>query len=417
MDFLQYVDARRVTLVRAAVLLGVAESEAPRIVDATLLENAWDVERSSYPDPDVYAALVRNAAEESSRPPDDDEPGAAVRRALADTDPTVRRVAVLAYFAHLIPHETAEALDVPAPDVSALEAEARDAIGARTEENARELMVLASDTVEIGTLKPLQRPARDTRWAALAGVGGVLVCVLAIAALVGGGATPAPPPNGPLRDNQVPSLFGYDVPSARRLLSGRGLEVGLKASPACEPVGLVVGTDPPLGTRVDDGDTVTLLTASPYGYSCEQVYRARSDAWDFLGFAAGRRPAPAFAAHVEAVVDGTPIRLTRPQARDPENWGDPSALTLLADAMAQVYDVPDSPIYRTPSLDADVLVPPPRRCGIARPQGTAHRQALTLTLAVYNVGPYLCPLRLDVYRTPAGAIDVVALYTAQPLTS
>ena len=157
------------------------------------------------------------------------------------------------------------------------------------------------------------------------------------------------------------------------------------------------------------------MTATPLGFSCNEMYANRSDAWEFLAFASGRGAPPRFTARVAVLVDGSaPVFLRRDQAADPVSWGEPSVLTTLADAIGQVYDVPGSAAYRSPSLDASLARQPARKCGVDRPLGTAGREALSMLIYVRNVGPYLCPLTLDLYRT-GDAIDTVALYTPKAL--
>ncbi len=409
MDFQEYVAARRTLLVRGAVLLGAAESAALRIVDDTLLGKASRIRRASDPDPDVYAAVLRATTSESSRTPDGPGPGLEVRRVLATTEPTTRAVAVLAFHADLTPAETGAALGLDVRQVTALEGEARRALGVDDDVSARELMGLAAATIELGQLPDLVRPDPRARWPIVAG----LVAIACVVATVAWSRSPDEKPDGPLADDQVPSLFGYDAPSATKLLTGRGLEVLERPAASCEPEGLVVGSDPTLGAHVDKGDTVMIMTATPLGFSCHEAYTNRSDAWEFLAFASGRGASPRFADRVAVLVDGSgPVFLRRDQAADPASWGNPSVLTTLEDALGQVYDVPGSAAYRTPSLDASLARQPARKCGVHRPLGTAGREALSMLIYVRNVGPYLCPLTLDLYRT-GDAIDTVALYTAK----
>ncbi len=58
MDPRKYVDARWSALVRAAVLLGASESEAPAIVQRVLDDNQRQIKRAEDPDPLVHRALA-----------------------------------------------------------------------------------------------------------------------------------------------------------------------------------------------------------------------------------------------------------------------------------------------------------------------------------------------------------------------
>ena len=50
----------------------------------------------------------------------------------------------------------------------------------------------------------------------------------------------------------------------------------------------MLGSDPPTGTRVREGATVTVRTAVPSDVYCQALFLARADAWDFVSFALGR---------------------------------------------------------------------------------------------------------------------------------
>lgn len=410
MEFEQYVAARRVPLVRAAVLLGADPARAADLVDRTLTRCAARIGRSADPDPLVHAALLAALPEEPAPPPDGDEPGHDVRRSLAALDPRRRAVAVLAFHADLTPHETADALGVPASEVSGLEGEVRRSLEAYDGLRARELMMRAADSVEVPLLAPLPRPARRKRWPVVAGAAAGVAALALATALFGGGGSAEPP--GGLDEDQVPSLFGFQVGEATTLLSSRGLEVEQQMGPSCDPPGTVIGTDPPTGTRVEEGDTVAVVSAFPSGYSCMAKFLDRTRAWEFLDFAAGRGQAPPFAPTVDVVVDGSePVTLTAREAADPERWGDASVLTEVAAALSEVYDVPGSAVYRTPQLSAATTRPPRVSCGVPRPPSTGRRQALSLSVGVRGAD-YRCPLVVDLYRRH-GAIDAVVLYTAK----
>ena len=409
MDFQEYVAARRTALVRAAVLLGVAEVVAPKIVREVLLQEAGRVERLADPDPVVLAALVVAARSESARLPEGDEPGLAVRRALAGMDPTEREVAVLAFHADLTPHEEAAALELELDAVVALEATARQTLSAPDGVAARELMMLAADTVPRPPGDAIVRPTHRARWPAIAAV------AVAAVALTAAAVTATTGPDPVLDDDQVPSLFGYDAEAAKALLAERGLRVEQRRTRVCEVVETVVGSEPGTGARFEPGDTVTIWTAVPSDPFCMARYPARLDAWKFLHWAAGRGPTPEFADAVDVVVDGSdPVTLTGDQATDRKRWGDPGVLTLLADSLEEVYAVPGTTTYRTPRLDAQLTEPPLTNCGVPRPASTGAQQALSMSLSLQQAGPEDCPVTLDLYRVE-GAIDTVVLYTEKDL--
>ena len=405
MDFQEYVAARRTSLVRAAVLLGAAEVVASRLVRETLLREADRIERLGDPDPAVFPALVVATSVETSRLPTGDGPGFDIRRTLASMAPTQRAIAVLAFHADLTPHETADALGLDLDTVNALEASARNALRAADSAAARDLMMLAGGTIPPPPGDAIVRPVRSARWPVVAAVA-VVALGLTAAAVVG-----APGPDPVLDDDQIPSLFGYDAADAGRLLADRGLSVDQRRTRACDVVGLVVGSDPPVGARFREGDTVTIRTAVPSDVFCMARFPARSAAWDFVHWAVGRGRVPEFADDVDVIVDGSdPVRLTAREAADQDRWGDPGVLTTLEDAADAVYEVPGTPEYRVPQLEAALTVPPLRNCGVDRPVRTGDRIAVSFSVAIRVDGPYRCPLTIDLYRTD-GAIDTVVLYT------
>jgi hypothetical protein len=406
MDFDEYVAARRRSLVRAAVLLGLREGAAASAADRALTVSARRIRRLGDPDPVVFARLASLPTPQPAAPPDGPGREAATRRALAGLDEPARRVAVLSYLADLAPHETADALGLSREDVHRLEREVRTALAAPDDATARELLLAASESIALPWLPPLVPPRRRAPGAALAAAAVAVVAVAGAAIAL----ADAPADDVVLSEDQVPSLFGYDVASARRLLTDRGLEVTERRAPACDPLGLVVGTDPPTGVRVVEGDSVALLTASPADYSCLTKYADRSDAWDFLGFAAGRAEAPPFADRVAVVVDGSePVSLSGAEAADRDRWGDPSVLTAITDVLEEVADLPDSPVYRTPDLSAVRVTPPSARCGIPRPDAFRGREALSLVITLRGRSD-TCAFTVDLYRR-GEAIDAVVLYT------
>jgi hypothetical protein len=109
---------------------------------------------------------------------------------------------------------------------------------------------------------------------------------------------PERPPTDRLRDDQVPSLFGYDGATARALLEDRGLVVTLKQRRACEVLDRVLGSIPPAGAPYRSGDGIVVYTSLPADVECLSNYTDRETAWRMLDFANGRGAAPEFADRV-----------------------------------------------------------------------------------------------------------------------
>jgi RNA polymerase sigma-70 factor (sigma-E family) len=150
MEFEEYVAARRVALVRSAVLLGCPPVDAEDVVQTALLKcyRSWRrVQRADQPDAYVYRVLVNTFRDARARrwrgelptgnlpdePTDAPDPttGLAVRRALAAMSPAHREVLVLRYYADLSERDTAAALGV--------------AVGTVKSRTARALAALAAD--------------------------------------------------------------------------------------------------------------------------------------------------------------------------------------------------------------------------------------------------------------------------------
>jgi hypothetical protein len=229
----------------------------------------------------------------------------------------------------------------------------------------------------------------------------VAIGLAVVAAAVGAGLTYRPPPQ------PMPSLFALDGSQAQQLLEDQGYDVLLRPARSCEPEGLVLESDPPPGTRIREGSTVTVRTAVPSDAFCQSLFLTRADAWDFVSFALGG-DAPPFADTVRVFVSGSsPRTLTGQQASDRGRWDD--AFDLIATAAHRAAPTPTG----MPSLRVDVTIPPDLWCDVPRPTETGRRFALRLQIdarqARNDVG---CPLTVDLYRSER-VIDTVVVYPAR----
>ena len=181
----------------------------------------------------------------------------------------------------------------------------------------------------------------------------------------------------------------------------------LRPARSCEPEGLVLESDPPAGTRVQEGATVTVRTAVPSEAFCQALFLARADAWDFVSFALGG-DAPTFAGTVRLFVRGsTPRTFTGQEAADGDRWDE--AFDLIATAAHRAAPTSSG----MPALRVDVTIPPDLWCDVPRPPETGGRFALRLQIdprqARNDVG---CPLTVDLYRSER-VIDTVVVYPAR----
>jgi hypothetical protein len=255
---------------------------------------------------------------------------------------------------------------------------------------------LVHDALERRITGGRDRRGRAGRFVAL-GVVGLVVAV--------GAAVAYRPPPEPM-----PSLFGLDGSEAQELLEDQGYDVLLRPARACEPEGLVLGSDPAAGELVRPGATVTVRTAVTYGPHCDAFSSFRSDAWQFVGFALGG-PSPEFARTVTIVVDSwDPWHLDHVAAVDTARWGD---LMPMIAAAARAAAPTESGM---PRLTARTGMVPMSLCGVPHPDGTWGRSVLRIEIDPRSEGDQRgCPLTIDLYRRSDQAIDGVVVYTAKDL--
>jgi hypothetical protein len=246
------------------------------------------------------------------------------------------------------------------------------------------------------------------RWPAGAAVLGALIAVGVVVALT----RPDPPPEDHLRSDQMPSLFGFDGPTAEHYLRELGLEVDLRPFRSCEVMDRVVAVDPPPGTTYDEGDRVTVFTAIPADVTCLTNYVDRVLAWDWLDFALGHGAAPPLAGRVFVYPgDGRRLVLDGTEAADRATWDDSGVLAAVARAAADVSLVRDHPLsYAVPAIRVVDVSEGLGRCGVPEPAVAGSSDAIAvLVRAAERSG---CPLRLELYRDRAGRVEAVALYPA-----
>lgn len=289
-----------------------------------------------------------------------------------------------------------------------------------TETEVRDLLQAAADMFEVrdvATPVPLHRRRRSALVAAAAAV---LVTVASLGVVgLRRPMTERPPSDRPthrpvatthpLADDQVPSVFGYDAASARRLLESRGLRVDLREvrRPCSGDEGRALRTDPPLGTRFDDGDAVTLVVGAiepTHGCTGLVAQRWRPEAWQLVDFANGRGPVPAHTDLVTLSVNGTSMDVTGEDFADPTAWPTceregphcpGSALDVLAEASQDVlhWSAGKRSGWRGPGLSTLFLKPSTVRIWVGIPEDGI-------------VGPQWY---LDVTPDATGAIRRVAL--------
>ncbi len=253
---------------------------------------------------------------------------------------------------------------------------------------------LVYDALERAVLK-LPAPTRSP-WPFVA------VVLVGLAVTVGVVLTqdPAPEP--------MPSLFGSTGERAAAQLEDAGYEVVLRQVRECEPMGLVVNTEPQAGDLVVAGSTVSVFTAVPSGVQCDAEYGARADAWEFLDFAITGEREPAFARTVTVVIDGVEGEpRSGVDAASSERW------RALREMVAAQSVLPAGTSTGLPLLTVTQGVPPPATCSTPRPPSAGDRSTLRLQVDARVPGEELgCPLTIDLYRDSEQVIDGVVIYSA-----
>jgi len=249
---------------------------------------------------------------------------------------------------------------------------------------------------------------RGRRWPAVAGLALAVAAVGTVVTLT----RPEPPPADHLRDDQMPSLFGYDGATASALLEKRGLDVQQRPFRSCEVRDRVVASEPAAGAEVGRGDHVVVYTALPADVSCLTDYGDRELAWQLLDWANGHAPAPSFAPRVWVYPSDGPAQiLSGTDAADPGSWRGSEVLAALRKASADVALVQEHPLtYAVPAIriirPSDGL----GRCGVPDPSvaGTAD----VVAFIVRSADRTGCPLRVELYRDQERRIESVVLYSA-----
>lgn len=184
-----------------------------------------------------------------------------------------------------------------------------------TDTDARRLLALAADTIEVSPVATVTPLPRRPRWTPFVAAAAVLALVAGSTWWLGRPDSPDPAP----ATSAVPSVFGYDAATAQRVLEDAGFEVDTTPDPICSEVpGRAVGTTPPPGTRTE-GPISLRVTAVPSSGRCSTGWR--SEAWQLVDFAQGLGPGPDWAPTVTLRVDEEPsVVLTRDDVADPDRW-------------------------------------------------------------------------------------------------
>ena len=344
----EYVDARWSALVRAAVLLGASEAEAPDLVRQVLADNQRRIRRAKDPDPLVHRAL-----------------------------------------AAAIPHSE------------------QTRFGAEQDlETRREMLIDDAEEPAPAPVGPPPRPDHPRRWPLVAAVAAAAALVAVAVTAAATTRHTDDRPGDTLRADQVPSLFGYDAAAATAMLSRRGLHVTLQPFRACEVQDRVVGTDPPTGTTYKPGDPITVYASIPANITCLTDYQDIAAGWQFLDFANNRGSAPPFSDRVVVYYSDGPGTVVR-HAEDAARWEGTGVLDAVRRATGRVALVDDDPLtYAVPRLEVRSATDSTPGCGAPNVAGQGEALSVIIDAPADRTS---CPIRVDLFRS-SGLIDAVVLY-------
>jgi hypothetical protein len=193
-----------------------------------------------------------------------------------------------------------------------------------TETEARHLLQQAADTIEVAPAA-LPQPTRGRRRHVILGAAAAAALIaggLGLAGLQRHGSTPVAPTPGDRVS--VPSVFGYDVTGAGRLVTAAGLHPVTHRLRTCGEVsGRALRTRPAAGTRLSAGSSVTLVVAAG-GLPCPgpvPPFADREQPWRLVDLATGSGPTPSFADRVVLRVNHQkPVTVSGVAAVDPDAW-------------------------------------------------------------------------------------------------
>lgn len=289
-----------------------------------------------------------------------------------------------------------------------------------TDEATRELLHGAAETIDVPA-RVVVPPARRT-WPALVAVASAvaMVAVGVGVALRPDGTAPPPPgdatssttadaaadpyagdPTFHLGPDQVPSVQGLSVDAAISMLAATGFQVEVQDRPSCWP-GRALGTEPALGSLVEPGATVTVLS----GDGSRRCLAEQVPDFALLDFLAGTGPAPQFANKVSIYQDFDDASVISGQeAADPASWPLRDVITRVLDTV--VYD--DGEFHPAAIKVGDD--PDDFSCGEPEPLGvTGDGEAFALSpWQVGGIPAFNGCVDLGIYRDDAGAITSVQI--------
>lgn len=422
MEFSEYVDARRTTLVRAAVLLGLSIPDAEDVVQATLTRasRSWRrLQRGDDIDGDIYGMLV-DAIRDPRHPIvysalesleslnlDDSTPEMVSRRRVAEMPHDEREVLVLRYFLDLSEPTTARLLGLWPASLSHAD-----------EAAARRLVQEASETIEVAPVAFVPSPQdRRTSWLRLAAVGLGLLVAAAIALSWWSGDDKSDDVT-PESDHQIPSVFGYNADSARDLLEAKGWDVANVDSASCEPAGRALATVPQAGATPSSRSVKLLVSVPADGLGCNfdpgSKPQDRALAWQVLDFAR-TGSALDFSDEVTVVVNGQRQRITADEATMRRSLVMQDLVRVLTDDAGAV--LVEGGTWTTPLLTT-TIDPGDSLCGgLDLPRGFGDRESLLMYVALpaFNTAPTGKCHFLNVFSTD-GVVDGLVLRTGLTTT-
>ncbi len=279
-----------------------------------------------------------------------------------------------------------------------------------TETEARRLLRLAADTVDVRPGEPITAPvSRHGRWTVPLIAAATVIAAVAIGFAVVDRDASGPGPVEPVGGSLVP-VVGWDATTARQALQKAGLVVETTVQPRCGVTpGRVASTAPTAGTPVVPGTVVTLgVTSSNIDGLCVDF---ESDAplmelMDLVAADGPNKDRATFAQEVDVYLNGERTVLTGTEARTSQTWDQRSALGVFATELARLS------VGGTWVADPGPLPVECRGIEPAHPHGPARQR-----FAIVSYRPVTGCAVLDVYRDGRSEpvpspIDMIVVTTA-----
>lgn len=284
------------------------------------------------------------------------------------------------------------------------------------EQWASNLMQEASETIDVARVAFVPTPeGRRTPWLGL--IAATVAILLSVSFALGWWSSEDKQADViPVSDHQIPSVFGYDAPSARKLLEVKGWDVTEVDAASCEPPGRALGTVPQAGAKPSSSEIDLQVSAPADSIDCEPGLgvdqETRALAWRVIDFARTGSPLE-FGDDVVVYVNGQRKTMSATEAMQRNKLVMQDLARVISDDANAVRV--EGGTWTKPLLTTKID-PGDSMCGgLDLPTGFDGRESLLMyaALPAFNEAPTGQCHFLNVFTTDDGAIDGLVLRTGQ----